>query len=76
VHMRALTAVASAKAGVRVQQPLQNCPMGSNKSKKCEKQLTHIVRVRFSGFLKDQLFFLFFIILNRHLAQSVKLTLQ
>jgi len=43
--MRALTAVASAKAGVRVQQPLQICLECRSKSKKCDKQLTHIVRV-------------------------------
>jgi len=34
-----------ADARVRVQQPLQICLEGRNKSKKCDKQLTHIVRV-------------------------------
>jgi len=34
-QMRALTAVASAKAGVRVQQPLQSCLECRGKSKKC-----------------------------------------
>jgi hypothetical protein len=50
--MRALTAVASAKAGVQVQEPLQICIENRSKSKKCDnlsrsigKQLTHIVRV-------------------------------
>ena len=32
-------------ARVRVQRPLQNCLGGRSKSKKCDKQLTHIVRV-------------------------------
>jgi hypothetical protein len=32
-------------ARVRVQEPLQICLKGRNKSKKCDKQLTHIVRV-------------------------------
>ena len=45
VQMRALTAVASAKAGVRVQRPLQICLGCRSKSKNCDKQLTHIVRV-------------------------------
>jgi len=44
-QMRALPAVASAKAGVRVQEPLQICLECRSKSKKCDKQLTHIVRV-------------------------------
>ena len=44
-QMRALTAVASAKAGVRVQRPLRICLECRSKSKKCDKQLTHIVRV-------------------------------
>jgi hypothetical protein len=34
-----------ADARVRVQQPLQICLEGRSKSKKCDKQLTHIVRV-------------------------------
>ena len=34
-----------AKVGVRVQQPLHICLEGRTKSKKCDKQLTHIVRV-------------------------------
>ena len=34
-----------ADAGVWVQQPLQICLAGRSKSKKCDKQLTHIVRV-------------------------------
>jgi hypothetical protein len=34
-----------ADASVRVQQPLQICLKGRSKSKKCDKQLTHIVRV-------------------------------
>jgi hypothetical protein len=38
-----------ADARVRVQQPLQICLEGRSKSKKCDKQLTHIVRV--SGWL-------------------------
>jgi hypothetical protein len=48
--MRALTAVASAKAGVRVQRSLQIC-LGCRSiptaigSKNRDKQLTHIVRV-------------------------------
>ena len=45
VQMSALTAVASAKAGVRVQQPLQICLECRIKSKKCDKQLTFIVRI-------------------------------
>jgi len=45
VQMRALTAVASAKAGVQVLQPLQICLECRSKSKKCDKQFTHIVRV-------------------------------
>ena len=52
MQMRALTAVASAKAGVRVQQPLQICLECRSKSKKCDKQLTHIVRVSLSIFVK------------------------
>jgi hypothetical protein len=32
---------------VRVQEPLQICLEGRSKSKKCDKQLTHIVRVMF-----------------------------
>jgi len=35
----------AAKLGVRVQQPLQICLGCRSKSKKCDKQLTHIVRV-------------------------------
>ena len=34
-----------ADAGVRVQEPLQICLECRGKSKKCDKQLTHIVRV-------------------------------
>ena len=34
-----------AKLGVRVQRPLQICLGCRSKSKKCDKQLTHIVRV-------------------------------
>jgi hypothetical protein len=34
-----------ADARVRVQRPLQICLKGRSKSKKCDKQLTHIVRV-------------------------------
>jgi hypothetical protein len=34
-----------ADARVRVLQPLQICLKGRSKSKKCDKQLTHIVRV-------------------------------
>jgi hypothetical protein len=45
VQMRALPAVASAKAGVRVQEPLQICLGSRSKSKNRDKQLTHIVRV-------------------------------
>jgi len=33
---------------VRVQEPLQICLEGRSKSKKCDKQLTHIVRVMLS----------------------------
>jgi len=36
-----------ADARVRVQEPLRICLGGRSKSKKCDKQLTHIVRVRF-----------------------------
>jgi len=36
----------SVDARVRVQRLLQICLEGRNKSKKCDKQLTHIVRVR------------------------------
>jgi hypothetical protein len=50
-QMRALSAVASAKAGVRVQLPLQICLGSRSKSKKCDKQLTHIVRVGVSLYL-------------------------
>ena len=42
-----------AKVGVRVQQPLQICLGSRSKSKKCDKQLTHIVRVRLSYNFKD-----------------------
>ena len=35
----------AAKLGVRVQRPLQICLGCRSKSKKCDKQLTHIVRV-------------------------------
>jgi len=41
-----------ADARVRVQQPLQICLECRSKSKKCDKQLTHIVRVSFSCFVK------------------------
>jgi len=34
-----------------VQEPLQNCFESRSKSKKCDKQLTHIVRVRFRAYL-------------------------
>jgi hypothetical protein len=37
-----------AKLGVRVQRPLQICLECRSKSKNRDKQLTHIVRVRFS----------------------------
>ena len=37
--------ILGANAGVRVQEPLQICLEGRSKSKKCDKQLTHIVRV-------------------------------
>jgi len=50
--MRALTAVASAKAGVRVQQTLQICLGCRSRSKNRDKQLTHIVRV-ISRFVKN-----------------------
>jgi len=40
-----------ADARVRVQQPLQICLEGRSKSKKHDKQLTHIVRVRLRFFL-------------------------
>jgi hypothetical protein len=36
-----------ADARVRVQEPLLICLGSRNKSKKCDKQLTHIVRVMF-----------------------------
>jgi hypothetical protein len=45
VQMRALTAVASAKAGVQVKEPLRICLECRSKSKNRDKQLTHIVRV-------------------------------
>ena len=38
-------------ARVRVQRPLQICLECRSKSKKCDKQLTHIVRVRRSCFI-------------------------
>jgi hypothetical protein len=41
-----------AHACVRVQQPLQICLECRSKSKKCDKQLTHIVRVSTSSGLK------------------------
>lgn len=44
-QMRALPAVASAKAGVRVHQPLQNCLGCRGKGKKCDKLINPIVRV-------------------------------
>jgi len=40
-----------ADAGVRVQQPLQICLECRSESKKCDKQLTHIVRVMVSCFI-------------------------
>jgi hypothetical protein len=40
-----------ANARVRVQQSLQICLDGRSKSKKCDKQLTHIVRVSVSFIL-------------------------
>ena len=40
-----------ADARVRVQQPLQICLEGRSKSKKHDKQLTHIVRVMHSLFI-------------------------
>jgi hypothetical protein len=40
-----------AKVGVRVQQSLQICLECRSKSKKCDKQLTHIVRVSISFIL-------------------------
>jgi len=40
-----------ADARVRVQQPLQIYPECRSKSKKCDKQLTHIVRVSVSDFI-------------------------
>jgi hypothetical protein len=39
-----------ADARVRVQDPLQICLESRSKSKKCDKQLTHIVRVINSSF--------------------------
>jgi hypothetical protein len=41
-----------ADARVRVQEPLQICLECRNKSKKCDKQLTHIVRVSSCNFFK------------------------
>jgi len=41
----------SADAHVRVREPLQNCLESRGKSKKCDKQLTHIVRVIASALL-------------------------
>jgi len=38
-----------ADAGVRVREPLQICHGCRSKSKKCDKQLTHIVRVSTRG---------------------------
>jgi hypothetical protein len=49
-QLRALTAVASAKAGVRVHIPLQSCLGSRSKSKNRDKQLTHIVRVMVSSY--------------------------
>jgi hypothetical protein len=46
VQMRALTAVASAKAGVRVHKPLRNCHVSRHKSKNRDKQITTTDRVR------------------------------
>ena len=44
--------ILQADAGVRVQQPLQICLEGRSKSKKCDKQLTHIVRVSICAYFK------------------------
>jgi hypothetical protein len=38
---------------VRVQRPLRNCHESRSKSKKCDKQLTHIVRVIASALLSS-----------------------
>ena len=40
-----------AKVGVRVQEPLQSCLGSRSKSKKHDKQLTHIVRVMVCSYL-------------------------
>jgi len=45
----------AAKLGVRVQQPLQICLECRSKSKKHDKQLTHIVRVRLSFYFMEML---------------------
>jgi hypothetical protein len=44
-QMRALTSVASAKAGVQVQEPQQRCLDCRSKSKTCDEQVPHIVCV-------------------------------
>ena len=41
-----------ADARVRVQEPLQICLGSRSKSKKCDKQLTHIVRVTSSSYFE------------------------
>jgi len=41
-----------AVARVRVQEPLQICLESRSKSKKCDKQLTHIVRVMWRFFIR------------------------
>jgi hypothetical protein len=41
----------AAKLGVRVHKPLQNCLECRNKGKNCDEQLTHMFRVRRSGYL-------------------------
>jgi hypothetical protein len=43
-----------ADAGVRVQRSLQICLGGSGKSKKCDKQLTFIVRVSFIALFESR----------------------
>jgi hypothetical protein len=45
VQMRALTAVASAKAGVRVHKPQRNCHVSRHKGKNRDKQITTTDRV-------------------------------
>jgi hypothetical protein len=57
-QMCALTAVASAKAGVRVQEPLQINLDCRSKSKNRDKQLTHNVRVISRPYFKSQSLYL------------------